>query len=124
MINNIRINRYLVIFIPLNEQIDSVYTDGAYDTKRCRQVIADRQAHAVIPPRKNAKPWKDWFYPQCQQTFDNAQATPEPVHLNFETSSSSFTSQIISASKIISFGAMLNKSLSTSAPEARPCSSN
>ncbi|EXC41427.1 hypothetical protein J455_3027, partial [Acinetobacter baumannii 17534] len=22
-------------------------------------VIADRQAHAVIPPRKNAKPWKD-----------------------------------------------------------------
>src|SRR5690554_136787 len=41
------------------EQIDSVYTDGAYDTKQCRQVIADRQAHAVIPPRKNAKPWKD-----------------------------------------------------------------
>ena len=39
---------------------DSI-TDGAYDTKQCRQVIAiaDRQAHAVIPPRKNAKPWKD-----------------------------------------------------------------
>ncbi|NAR87668.1 transposase, partial [Acinetobacter haemolyticus] len=32
---------------------------GAYDTKQCRQVIADRQAYAVIPPRKNAKPWKD-----------------------------------------------------------------
>ena len=31
--------------IPLDEQIDSVYTDGAYDTKHCRQVIADRQAH-------------------------------------------------------------------------------
>jgi hypothetical protein len=30
-----------------------------YQTKKCRQVIADRQAHAVIPPRKNAKPWKD-----------------------------------------------------------------
>ncbi len=45
--------------IPQEEQIDSVYTDGAYDTKQCRQVIADRQAHAVIPPRKNAKPWKD-----------------------------------------------------------------
>lgn len=42
--------------IPLDEQIDSVYTDGAYDTKQCRQVITDRQAHAVIPPRKNAKP--------------------------------------------------------------------
>ena len=45
--------------IPLDEQINSVYTDGAYDTKQCRQIIADRQAHAVIPPRKNAKPWKD-----------------------------------------------------------------
>ena len=31
----------------------------AYETKQCRQVIADRQAHAVIPPRKNAEPWKD-----------------------------------------------------------------
>ncbi|CAP02956.1 transposase of ISAba7, IS5 family (plasmid) [Acinetobacter baumannii SDF] len=45
--------------IPLDERIDSVYTDGAYDTKHCRQVILDRDAHAVIPPRKNAKPWKD-----------------------------------------------------------------
>ena len=41
--------------IPLDEKIDLVYTDGAYDTKRCCQVIADRQAHAVIPPRKNAR---------------------------------------------------------------------
>ena len=38
--------------IPQDEQIDSVYTDGAYDTKQCRQVIADRQGDAVIPPRK------------------------------------------------------------------------
>ncbi|WP_419820368.1 IS5 family transposase [Acinetobacter sp.] len=45
--------------IPSDERIDSVYTDGAYDTKLCRQVISDRHAHAVIPPRKNAKPWKD-----------------------------------------------------------------
>ncbi|EMU34875.1 transposase, partial [Acinetobacter baumannii ABNIH17] len=41
--------------IPQDERIDSVYTDGAYDTKQCRQVIADRQAHAVIPPRKNSE---------------------------------------------------------------------
>ena len=34
------------------EQIDSVYTDGTYDTKHCRQVISDRQAHAVMPPKK------------------------------------------------------------------------
>ena len=45
--------------IPPAEPIDSVYTDGAYDTKQCREMISDRQAHAVIPPRKNAKPWKD-----------------------------------------------------------------
>ena len=45
--------------IQKDEQINSVYTDGAYDTKQCRQVSADRQGHAVIPPRKNAKPWKD-----------------------------------------------------------------
>lgn len=45
--------------IPLDERIDSVYTDGAYDTKHYRQVILDRDAHAVIPPRKNVKPWKD-----------------------------------------------------------------
>lgn len=45
--------------VPLDERIDSVYTDGAYDTKHCRQVILNRDAHAVIPPRKNAKPWKD-----------------------------------------------------------------
>ncbi|RJO29993.1 IS5 family transposase [Acinetobacter baumannii] len=46
--------------IPQDERIDSVYTDGAYDTKQCRQVIADRQAHAVIPPRKNGTLWKKW----------------------------------------------------------------
>ena len=43
----------------LYEQIDSIYTDGAYDTKHCRQVILDRDAHKVIPPKKNAKPLKD-----------------------------------------------------------------
>lgn len=42
--------------IPSDERIDSVYTDGAYDTKLCRQVIPGRHAHTVIPPRKNARP--------------------------------------------------------------------
>jgi hypothetical protein len=31
--------------------------DGAYDTRN-HDAIAARGAHAVIPPRKNAKPWK------------------------------------------------------------------
>ena len=50
---------HLLAQIPEDERVDSVYTDGAYDAKQCRQVIVDRQAQAVIPPRKNAKPWID-----------------------------------------------------------------
>ena len=56
------IHKYSKIYllkIPSDEQIHSVYTDGAYDTKHCRQVILDRDGHAVVPPRRNAKPWKD-----------------------------------------------------------------
>jgi len=44
--------------IPPNEEIGSVTADGAYDTRNCHDAIADRGAHAVIPPRKNARPWK------------------------------------------------------------------
>jgi hypothetical protein len=32
--------------------------DGAYDTRKCHDAIASRGANAVIPPRKNAQPWK------------------------------------------------------------------
>ena len=42
--------------IPQDQEICSVTADGAYDTRKCHDVIADRGAHAVIPPRKNAKP--------------------------------------------------------------------
>ncbi|GAB5435190.1 MAG: hypothetical protein FalmKO_03150 [Falsiruegeria mediterranea] len=31
--------------------------DGAYDTRKCHEAIAARGAAAVIPPRKDAKPW-------------------------------------------------------------------
>lgn len=44
--------------IPDEEAIASVGGDGAYDTKACYAAIAQRQAQAVIPPRKNAKLWK------------------------------------------------------------------
>ena len=44
--------------IPEDQEIGSVTADGAYDTRKCHDAIADRGAHAVIPPRKNAKPWK------------------------------------------------------------------
>ena len=44
--------------IPTGQEIGYVTADGAYDTRRCHDAIADRDAHAVIPPRKNAKLWK------------------------------------------------------------------
>ena len=44
--------------IPADECIASVSGDGAYDTKGCHEAIALRAAHAIIPTRKNAKPWK------------------------------------------------------------------
>ncbi|MFT5651965.1 MAG: hypothetical protein ACI9TZ_003462 [Yoonia sp.] len=44
--------------IPPDQDISSVTADGAYNTRKCHDPIAARDAHAVIPPRKNAKPWK------------------------------------------------------------------
>ena len=44
--------------IPADQDIGSVTADGAYDTRKCHDAIAARNAHAVIPPRKNARPWK------------------------------------------------------------------
>ena len=40
------------------QEIGSVTADGAYDTRKCHDANAARNAHAVIPPRKNAKLWK------------------------------------------------------------------
>lgn len=45
--------------IPLEEPIESVGGDGAYDTKACHRAIANRGATALIPVRKNAQPWKE-----------------------------------------------------------------
>jgi hypothetical protein len=33
--------------------------DGAYDTRRSHTAIIDRQATAIIPIRKNGRPWKE-----------------------------------------------------------------
>ena len=44
--------------IPPEQEIGSVTADGAYDTRKCHDAIADRGAVAVIAPSKNAKPWK------------------------------------------------------------------
>ena len=44
--------------IPPDQDVGSATADGAYDTHKCHYAIAARGGHAVIPPRKNAKPWK------------------------------------------------------------------
>ena len=44
--------------IPKGEPIASVTADGAYDGRACRDTIALRGAEAIIPPRRNAKPWR------------------------------------------------------------------
>ncbi len=48
----------LLAQIPPDEALASVSADGAYDTKACHAAIAQRGAQAIIPPRKNGKPWK------------------------------------------------------------------
>ena len=44
--------------IPPGQDIASVTADGACDTRKCHGAIAARGAPAIIPPSKNAKPWK------------------------------------------------------------------
>ena len=44
--------------IPPDQKIASVTADAAFDTRKCHDAIAVRGAAAIIPPRKNARPWK------------------------------------------------------------------
>lgn len=37
--------------IASDQEIATVTADGAYDTRRCHNFIADRGAAAIIPPR-------------------------------------------------------------------------
>lgn len=39
-----------------DEAIGSATADGACDARKCHDAVADRGAHAVIPPRRNATP--------------------------------------------------------------------
>ncbi|MDR6309264.1 hypothetical protein FHS66_002487 [Pacificitalea manganoxidans] len=43
---------------PPDQSIGLVTADGAYDTRKCHDAIVASGAHAIIPPRKNAKSWK------------------------------------------------------------------
>ena len=44
--------------IPPDQEIARVTADGAYDPRRCQNVIAARGGAAIIPPRKNAHLWQ------------------------------------------------------------------
>lgn len=46
--------------IPPEQEIATVTADGAFDSRKCHDAIAARGAAAIIPPRKNARPWKPW----------------------------------------------------------------
>lgn len=47
----------LLAQIPADQPIGKVSADGAYDTRGGQAAIAARSASAVIPARKNARPW-------------------------------------------------------------------
>jgi hypothetical protein len=42
----------------VEEELEQVTGDGAYDKRHCYRAIAGKSASAVIPPRKNARIWQ------------------------------------------------------------------
>jgi len=45
--------------IPVDEPIETIGGDGAYDAKHCHAAIAVRGATSSIPPREGAQPWPE-----------------------------------------------------------------
>ena len=50
---------HLLAQIPEGKPLCSVSADGAYDTKTSHEAIAARQAAAIIPTCRNARPWAE-----------------------------------------------------------------
>lgn len=48
----------LLMELPADEPVATATLDGAYDTQGCYAALVGRGIMPVIPPRKNAKPWK------------------------------------------------------------------
>lgn len=48
----------LLAQIPADEPMLSVGGAGAYDTRKCHAAIAEREAEAIIPVRRNGQPWQ------------------------------------------------------------------
>jgi hypothetical protein len=51
-----------------------VTADGAYDTRRCHSEIIARGGTAIIPIRKNGRPWKE-DCPAAQARIETLRAT-------------------------------------------------
>ena len=49
----------LLAQIPPDQPIGTVTADGAYDTRRCHTAIIERGGTAIIPIRKNGRPWNE-----------------------------------------------------------------
>jgi IS5 family transposase len=49
----------LLAQIPVDQAIGTVTADGAYDTRTCHAAIAGRGGTAIIPIRRNGRPWKE-----------------------------------------------------------------
>jgi hypothetical protein len=60
--------------IPSEERIGTVTADGAYDTRASHAAIAAREACAVIPVRRNGRPWRETT-PGAQARNDILRAT-------------------------------------------------
>ena len=64
----------LLAQIPADQPIGTVTADGAYDTRTCHAAIAERGGTAVIPIRKNGRPWKE-DGPAAKARNENLRAT-------------------------------------------------
>jgi hypothetical protein len=43
----------------IDESIEKIYADGAYDTRECYEVADKKEAELVVPPRTNAVLWEN-----------------------------------------------------------------
>lgn len=64
----------LLAHIPSDEAIGTVKADGAYDTRTCHSAVAERGGTAIIPIRKNGRPWKE-DGPAARARNENLRAT-------------------------------------------------
>jgi transposase len=53
----------------VEEPIEDVTADGAYDSRQCYEAIHQRGARAVIPPRKGSTLWEDEYLQQRNQNL-------------------------------------------------------